>query len=149
LIAKANELGFDAKLLKTVLEVNRLQPYYAVNLAKKKGLRQNIAILGLAFKPGTDDIRETPAIPIIEELLKEGKHVIAYDPEAMENTKKIFPNIEYAKSAKEAVDNAEMVIIVTHWDEFKNDSLYRGKVVIDCRDIIKDKSNIDYEGLCW
>jgi UDPglucose 6-dehydrogenase len=149
LIAKAHQLGFETKLLRTVLEVNKEQPHYAFELAKKKGLRDKIAILGLAFKPGTDDIRDTPAIPIIEEILKAGKHVIAYDPEAMENMRKLFPYLEYTKSAKEAVDKAEMVIIVTHWDEFRNDDLYRGKVVIDCRDIIKDKTNIDYEGLCW
>lgn len=149
LISIAEKDNFNPKLLKTVLEVNRNQPYRVVELAKKKGLKNKIAVLGLAFKPGTDDIRESPAITIVQELLKEGKQVIAYDPEAMENTKKVLPDISYANSAKEAIDSAEMVIIVTHWDEFRDDSLYKGKVVIDTRDIIKDKSGIDYEGLCW
>jgi UDPglucose 6-dehydrogenase len=149
IIAVAKSIGFNPKLLNAVLEVNHDQPYRVMDLARKKGLRANIAVLGLAFKPGTDDIRETPAITIIQEILKEGKHVIAYDPQAMDNMRKLFPSIEYAKSAKEAIDKSEMVIIVTHWDEFKNDNLYRGKVVIDTRDIIHDKTNIDYEGLCW
>ena len=149
LIAVAKAIGFNPKLLNAVLEVNHDQPLRVVELARKKGLKDRIAVLGLAFKPGTDDIRETPSIPIIHELLKEGKHVIAYDPKAMENTKKVLPNIEYAGSAQEAVSKADMVIIVTHWDEFRNDNMYRGKVVIDTRDIIKDKTNIDYEGLCW
>jgi UDPglucose 6-dehydrogenase len=149
LIHKADETGFNAKLLKMVLEVNHDQPYRVVDLAKAKGLRDSIAVLGLAFKPGTDDVRFTPAKPIIEELLKEGKYVTAYDPKAMENMRKIFPDIHYTNSAREAVDSAEMVIIVTHWDEFRDDSLYKGKVVIDARDIVKDKSLCDYEGLCW
>ncbi|MBW2995198.1 UDP-glucose/GDP-mannose dehydrogenase family protein [Candidatus Woesearchaeota archaeon] len=149
LIAVAKSVEFNPKLLNAVLEVNHDQPYRVVELARKKGLRNNIAVLGLAFKPGTDDIRETPAITIIQELKKEGKHVIAYDPQAMDNTKKVLPDIEYTGSAKEAIDKAEMVIIVTHWDEFRNDDLYRGKVVIDARDIIKDRKDIDYEGLCW
>ena len=149
LIHKAEEVNFNAKLLKMVLEVNHDQPYRVVDLARKKGLRDNIAVLGLSFKPGTDDIRFTPAKPIIEELLKEGKNVIAYDPKAIENMRQIFPNVRYTASAKEAVDNAEMVIIVTHWDEFKDDSLYAGKVVVDSRDIVKDRTCCDYEGLCW
>jgi UDPglucose 6-dehydrogenase len=149
LVAVAQSVGFEPKILNAVLAVNAEQPLRAVELAKRKGLRNNIAVLGLAFKPGTDDIRETPAVPIIQALLKEGKHVIAYDPEAMENTKKVLPDIEYAGSAKEAVSKAEMVIIVTDWPEFKNDNMYRGKVVIDTRDIIADKTDIDYEGLCW
>jgi len=149
LISVAQYIGFNPKLLKAVLEVNHDQPYRVVELARQKGLRDNIAILGLSFKPGTDDVRETPAIHVIQELLKEGKHVIAYDPQAMDNMKKIFPDIEYSNSAKEAVDKAEMVIILTHWDEFRNDDLYKGKVVIDTRDIIKDRTGMDYEGLCW
>jgi UDPglucose 6-dehydrogenase len=149
IVAVAKDVGIEPKLLNSVLDVNRDQPYRVIDLAKKKGLPQNIAILGLAFKAGTDDIRYTPAITIIEELLKCEKHVIAYDPEAMENSKKVFPNIEYTRSAKEAIDKAEMVIIVTDWDEFKNDDLYRGKVIIDTRDIVKDRSDMDYEGLCW
>ena len=149
LIHKADEVGFNAKLLKMVLEVNHDQPYRVVDLAKKKGLRDRIAVLGLAFKPGTDDIRYTPAEPIIREFLKAGKQVFAYDPQAMDNMRKIFPNINYTNSARDAANNAEMVIIVTHWDEFRDDRLYKGKVVIDARDIVKDKSGMDYEGLCW
>jgi UDPglucose 6-dehydrogenase len=149
LISQADSIGFNAKLLKMVLEVNHDQPYRVVDLAKKKGLRDRIAVLGLAFKPGTDDIRFTPAKPIIEEFLKAGKQVYAYDPQAMDNMRKIFPNITYTNSAREAVNNAEMVIIVTHWYEFRDYSLYKGKVVIDARDIVKDKSGMDYEGLCW
>ena len=102
-----------------------------------------------AFKPGTDDIRYSPALTVVKELQKEGKHIIAYDPKAMENFKKEVPDVEYVNSPQEAIDKVEMVIIMTHWDAFKNDSMYRGKVVIDTRDIIEDRTDICYEGLCW
>lgn len=149
IVREAEKMNFDPILLKSVLKVNELQPHRVVELAKKKGLPDNIAVLGLAFKPETDDIRETPALKIIQDLKKEGKHIIAYDPKAMHNMEHQIPDIEYASSAKEAVDKAEMVIIVTHWNEFKDDSMYKGKKVIDCRCIVKNTEGMDYEGLCW
>lgn len=149
IVNEAEKLNFNPLLLKAVLQVNEVQPHRVIELAKKKGLPEKIAILGLAFKPGTDDIRETPALKIINDLKKEGKHIIAYDPKAMHNMEHKIKDIEYAFSAKEAVEKSEMVIIVTHWDEFKDEEMYKGKKVIDCRHVIKNKEGMDYEGLCW
>lgn len=123
LIAFSKELGYNPILIETIEEVNKLQPYKAIELAKKiigeiEGKR--IAILGLAFKPNTDDMREAVSIKIINKLLEEKAEVIAYDPMAIENAKKIFgEKIKYASSAMECIKNADCCIIVTEWDEFK------------------------------
>jgi UDPglucose 6-dehydrogenase len=92
---------------------------------KIKGVFDNIkaktiAILGLSFKPNTDDIREAPAISIIQSLLKEGANIRAYDPVAMENTKAILPDITYCNDAYDACDGADAVVIVTEWNQFRN-----------------------------
>ena len=82
--------------------------------------RKKIAILGLAFKPNTDDMREARVIPIINKLLKEGAAVIAYDPVAIEVAKGIFKDkIEYATSAVDCLKGADCCILVTEWEEFK------------------------------
>lgn len=107
-----------------------------------------IGVLGLAFKPGTDDIRESRAFSVITGLISSGAKIIAYDPVAMENLKKIFPQITYASSAR-AVLEADAVLILTEWDEFE-DLDYRGKIVIDGRRIEAARQNAAiYEGVCW
>ncbi|HET8686610.1 MAG TPA: UDP binding domain-containing protein, partial [Methanosarcina sp.] len=117
------------------------------NLEGKK-----VAILGLAFKNETDDIRESRAIPVITELLRLGAEVSAYDPMATENMKRIFPTIKYLGKAKDALEGANACLVMTEWEEFKQlDSEFevmKEKIVIDGRRVIKAK-NIDYEGLCW
>lgn len=123
LIAFSTTLGYDPTFIKSVGEVNEAQPYKAVKLAKRtlgdlKGKR--IAILGLAFKPNTDDIRESVSIKIIDKLLEGGANVVAYDPTAMNNTKKLLGNyIDYASSAIECIKGADCCIVATEWDEFK------------------------------
>ena len=80
---------------------------------------KNVAIWGLSFKPETNDIREAPSLKIIEKLLKLGAKIKAYDPKAMKEVEKIFSNqIEYSKSASEAAENADCLLIVTQWQEF-------------------------------
>jgi len=123
LIAYSRNLSYRPELLEAVENVNETQPYKAVQLCKGvigdlKG--KNIAILGLSFKPNTDDMREARSIRIINQLLKEGANVIAYDPVAISVAKKIFANdIKYARSASECLENVDCCIIVTEWDEFK------------------------------
>ena len=78
-----------------------------------------IGVLGLAFKPNTDDIRFAPAIELVSRLLAEGAHVRAYDPEAMKNARAVLPQIEYARSAYETAQDSEALIIATEWDEFR------------------------------
>jgi len=123
LIHYSKSLGCDPSLLEAVEKINELQPYKAIELCKNflgalKG--KKIAILGLAFKPNTDDMREARSIPIINQLLKEGAKITAYDPVAIENAKSIFKNkIAYASSAIECIKGADCCILVTEWEEFK------------------------------
>ncbi len=153
LIKKAEELNEDVKILKSVMEVNENQARRMVKILKKyiSNLHgKKICILGLSFKPNTDDIRESRAISIVEELIKENAIVIAYDPKAIDNFSKIYPEkINYVDSAQYAIDQADAVLIVTDWEEFKNLN-YTNKIVIDGRKIEKAKREAKiYEGLCW
>jgi len=123
LIAFSKGLGCNLALFKAIEDVNNTQPYRAVELAKKhlgdlQGKR--IAILGLAFKPNTDDMRDAVSIKIIKKLLKEKVNIIAYDPAATNNAKKIFKHrIKYAPSATECISGSDCSIVVTEWEEFK------------------------------
>jgi UDPglucose 6-dehydrogenase len=123
LIAHSKSLDYTPTLLEEVENVNKNQPLKAVQLCKEQlGSLQgkNIAVLGLAFKPNTDDMREARVIPIINQLTQEGAKVTAYDPVAIPNAKTIFKNkIQYATSAIDCLKNADCCIIVTEWEEFK------------------------------
>jgi len=150
LIAYAKSQGITPRILNSVMAVNDNQPKRMIALLKKhlnpKG--RTIGVLGLAFKPDTDDIRETRAIPIIKMLLKDGAHVKAYDPIAMDNFKKQFPDLTYTSSASEIL-TADAVLIVTEWKEFESLD-YHGKLVIDGRRIEKARKEAKYyEGVCW
>ncbi|MCQ1538182.1 UDP-glucose/GDP-mannose dehydrogenase family protein [Methanocalculus taiwanensis] len=151
LIAQALAAGVPPKILTSVVAVNEDQPLRLVTLLKKhlpdlKGKR--IGLLGLAFKPDTDDIRESRAIPITEELLKEGASVIAYDPLAMESFGRLFPGISYAASAEDLVQVVDAVLLTTEWKEFETLD-YTGKLVIDGRRVPKAAVGSIYEGVCW
>ncbi|MBI4148873.1 UDP-glucose/GDP-mannose dehydrogenase family protein [Candidatus Woesearchaeota archaeon] len=145
-IATAAEHGIPFKILTTVDEVNELQKQSV--LPKLKQLvphlqGASIALWGLAFKPKTDDMREAPAIVIIRQLLQEGAHIRAFDPEAAANTKRIFPStqIHYAKDPYDACHGADAIIIITEWNEFraldlaKVKSLLRQPNIIDGRNV--------------
>jgi UDPglucose 6-dehydrogenase len=123
LIAYSKTLDYKPELLESVENVNKIQPLKAIELCKEllTNLKDaHIAVLGLAFKPNTDDMREAVSIPIINQLLKEGATVTAYDPEANSNAKKIFKNkIKYASSAIGCLKGADCCIIVTEWAEVK------------------------------
>jgi UDPglucose 6-dehydrogenase len=123
LIAYSKGLGYTPNLLEAVEDINRDQPYIAVELAKELagGLKnKRVAILGLSFKPETDDMREAVSTRIIKRLLEEGADIIAYDPVAVPNAKAILGDrIAYAQSASECLDNADCCMIVTEWDEFR------------------------------
>ncbi|MBD3390050.1 nucleotide sugar dehydrogenase [Candidatus Micrarchaeota archaeon] len=153
LIHTAKVRGVEPKLLEAVMKVNEDQPLKLVELAKNKlgSLSgKKIAVLGLAFKPDTDDMREAPSLRIVPALVKEGAIVKAYDPEAEENAKPLLGDgPEYPSSAKEAAADAEIVFILTEWKEFEDESLYSGKQVFDGRKLLKRKSGEKYEGVCW
>lgn len=152
LVYKATELGYNPRLLRSVLEVNRDQPLKLIEILDKLSgpiKEKKIALLGLTFKSGTDDIRESPALLAIKELLMEEAHLNIYDPQAMEKVKKLFPHLNYFKTGQEAVDNSEIVLILTEWGEFKQ-LKYTSKLVIDGKNLFYDGERPDnYEGICW
>lgn len=150
LISHAHSKGLKSRILSSVIELNDDQPWRMITLLKKhldpKG--RTIGILGLAFKPDTDDIRESRAVPLIKMLLEEGAIVKAYDPVAMKNFKEQIPDLNYASSATEILDS-DAVLIVTEWKEFESLD-YRGKLVIDGRRLEKARREAAvYEGVCW
>ncbi len=118
----AEKSGVDFSLLKEVERINRKRIETFVEKIRRalwviKGKR--VAVLGLAFKPNTDDIRFAPAIDLIGQLLKEGAQVTAYDPEAMEKARGILPEVEFASSAEDAAKDAEALLIATEWPQFR------------------------------
>jgi UDPglucose 6-dehydrogenase len=148
LMSRAKEVGYQPDFLQGVSDLNEKQALKPVALLKKHiPLRgAAIGILGLAFKPGTDDIRDSRAIKIVQALLAEGVTVKAYDPMAAENFRKLFPGIDYV--SREEVINCDAILILTEWEEF-NELDYRGKIVIDGRRIDKAREARIYEGVCW
>ncbi len=145
LIAWTKENNEKTRIIESTKEVNKQQPLKLVTILKKhipKLQGKTIGILGLAFKPDTDDIRESRVIPIIDQLLEEGANIKAYDPEAMENFKKQYPNINYCSSASDVL-NSDAILITTKWDEFTKLN-YKGKIVIDGRRLEKAKKQLKY-----
>jgi UDPglucose 6-dehydrogenase len=150
LIAWAKEIKEPTRIIESTKAVNTDQPLQLVEILKKhipvlKG--KTIGILGLAFKPNTDDIRDSRAIPIIKELLRNGAHIKAYDPQAMNNFKTLYPTIDYCSTASEVL-SADAILITTKWKEFTTLD-YQGKIVIDGRRIEQAKNAKIYEGVCW
>ncbi|MEN6610938.1 MAG: UDP-glucose/GDP-mannose dehydrogenase family protein [Methanoregulaceae archaeon] len=150
LISLAKEKGVSPSLLNAVVSVNESQPERMIPLLKKhldiKG--KTIGVLGLAFKPDTDDIRESRAIPVIAALLREGCRVIAYDPLAMDAFRAVCPDISYTGNPDEVL-KADAILIVTEWKEFEMLD-YRGKTVIDGRRMSSPRRDAKiYEGVCW
>jgi len=125
LAKSGNEFGYHFSILESVMQVNedqktiiipKIKAYFNNNLKGKK-----LALWGLAFKPDTDDIREAPALYIIDELLKLGAEITAYDPEAMENVKEKYGNkINFSSSRDEAIIGADALVIATEWQVFRN-----------------------------
>lgn len=153
LIHTIKQTGIEPKILNAVVEVNDKQPFKLLDLSREKvgSLKgKKISILGLAFKPDSDDMRESASIRIIKKLVEEGALIKAYDPAAMENAKKVIKEkIEYAASLEEALSFSDIVFILTDWKEFKNENLYKGKAVFDGRHVLNKKSDQNYEGICW
>ena len=155
--AAARERGYDPTLLDAVVEVNEKQPERLLGLLDDRidASGERIAVLGLAFKPGTDDVRNARSIPVIEGLFERGATVAAYDPVAVERMREHFPDVEYADSAAAALEGASGALIVTEWDEFEAldeefEAMER-KLVVDGRHVqipVTDR-DLEYEGLCW
>ena len=146
LVQSASEVDYSFNILKAVMQVNEKQKVYFLPRIKKhfnNDLKnKKITLWGLAFKPNTDDIREAPALAIIDELLKEGALVTAFDPEAMANVKKMLGDkIIFADSQYGAIKDCDALIIATEWNEFRTPdfdrmvSLMKNKVIFDGRNV--------------
>lgn len=124
----AEENGYDAQLIKSVEDVNNRQKFViADKIINKFGedlSGKTFGLWGLAFKPGTDDMREAPAIYVVKELVKRGAKVQAYDPKAMEEAQHFYlkdvENIDYKNAKYEVLDNADALILLTEWKEFRS-----------------------------
>ncbi|MGD0057072.1 MAG: UDP-glucose/GDP-mannose dehydrogenase family protein [Methanomassiliicoccales archaeon] len=148
LAAEARRRGIDPLMLETILEINEAQPLRMIELLENhmniEG--KKIAVLGLAFKPDTDDIRDARSIVVVNELLRKGAKVRCHDPKAMDNFKREFPEIEYCPSPKECVKGSDAIMLVTEWPEYAHPELYGSKLVIDGRGVVRTKN---YDGICW
>jgi len=146
----ASQYDYDFKILKSVMEVNRIQKSVMVHKIKKffgddlSG--KTIGMWGLAFKPNTDDIREAPALYIIEELLEAGAKIKAFDPEGMENVKEIFGDkIAYCSSQYEAAEDIDALAIVTEWSVFRTPDFEKVVKGIRSRAIFDGRNVYDLE----
>ncbi|HXS38106.1 MAG TPA: nucleotide sugar dehydrogenase, partial [Flavipsychrobacter sp.] len=142
----AREMDYDFQLVNTVMKVNhrqkeilgrKIKEYFGSDLSKC-----TFAIWGLAFKPETDDIREAPALELISELVEAGANIRVFDPEAMENVKRIFGDkLHYSKDQYDALKHADALVIVTEWSEFRNPNferiteLLKNPVIFDGRNV--------------
>lgn len=145
LIAISKQRGYEFSLLKEVEEINQ-KAIDSISQKAKKLLDNNIngktiAVLGLSFKPNTDDMRDAPSIPIINRLKEEGAKIKAYDPIAMENAKKIFSAVEFCKDSYEAAKGADILVVLTEWNEFKQLDLNKIRKLMK-KPIILDGRNI-------
>ncbi len=152
--AGAREQGYEPDLLDAVVAVNDKQPRRLVDaLAEHVSLQEaRIAVLGLSFKPNTDDIRKSRALDVIEHLRAEGASVVAYDPVAMDNVRELYPDLEYAETAESALEGADGAVLATDWDGF-DDLSFGGmtrRIVVDGRRVDVDTHGLEvYEGLTW
>jgi UDPglucose 6-dehydrogenase len=146
LINTANENDYDFKILKSVVEVNRKQIIHFFNKIKAhynndlKG--KHFGIWGLSFKPNTDDIREAPSVYLIELLIESGSTVCVYDPEALNNIRMLFKErISYGDNSYKAIENADALVIITEWNEFRTPDfkqikdLLKSPVIFDGRNL--------------
>jgi UDPglucose 6-dehydrogenase len=161
LITESQRRGYEPKLLVATREVNELQPMAAVKFAREKlgsTRGKKVAVLGLAFKPNTDDMRSAVSVPIIKHLLKMGAKISASDPVAIGNAKELFgQKIEYSLDARECLKAADLAILVTEWQEFKTLAghdfvslmkkpiLFDGRRLYDHEEMIK--SGVLYHGI--
>jgi UDPglucose 6-dehydrogenase len=155
--------GYSSQILNAILDVNEIQPLRVVELAEKAlgNLHgKKIALLGLSFKADTDDVRFTRALPILEGLVEKGADIVAYDPKGIENFKILTDKpVTYVSSAKEALKDADLCVIQTEWQEFKELSpddfktLMRSPIIIDGRRTFDPteliKNGVKYLGIGW
>ena len=158
LLQTAEAAGVEQRIVGTTVAVNDDRKAHMVErVASALGgevAGKTVAILGLAFKPNTDDMREAPSIPIVEGLVARGATVAAFDPVAREQAERVLPDIRFADDAYAAAEGADALVIVTEWDEFRALDLeriaasLRGKVLVDLRNVY-DRSEAEAAGLAY
>ena len=148
LVKSSDEVKYEFKILNAVMDVNvtqklhllpKIKAYFGGSLKGKK-----LALWGLAFKPNTDDIREAPALEMIDVLISEGASITAFDPEAMENVKQLIKDkISYTENQYDALEGADALVIATEWNEFRTPdfdkvlALLKNKVIFDGRNLFE------------
>lgn len=133
LLSIAEKHGVEMNVVRATLRTNERQREIMVDKIKNelKGLKgKTVAILGLSFKPNTDDLRDAPSIFIIRRLLEEGAKIKAYDPVAMNGARAILPEIKYCKDLYDTAEGADALVIVTEWNQFRNLELDRIKKIL-------------------
>jgi UDPglucose 6-dehydrogenase len=148
----AGNNGYHFQLLNAVIEVNELQKRRVIGKLKRHlgdELRGKcVALLGLSFKPNTDDIRQASSIILASRLMAEGAHVVGYDPLAMPAMKEILPKMVFASSALEAVNGADACVLVTEWNEFLQLDWAQVKAAMAHPIVIDGRNALDHAGLC-
>jgi UDPglucose 6-dehydrogenase len=161
LLHTAADAGVEQRIVKTVVEVNDERKAGMANrVAKALGgsvRGKRIAVLGLAFKQNTDDMRDAPSIPLIKGLLEQGASISAYDPVAAENARGMLPGTEFASDAYVAAKDADALVVVTEWDEFRALDLgrfakvMRGNLIVDLRNVYNradaEEAGFSYVGI--
>ncbi|WP_016881329.1 MULTISPECIES: UDP-glucose dehydrogenase family protein [unclassified Rhodococcus (in: high G+C Gram-positive bacteria)] len=157
-MARAGELGADQALtfLREVDTINMRRRTRMVELAREACggslLGARVAVLGAAFKPDSDDVRDSPALNVAGQIQLQGAAVTVYDPKAIDNSRALFPTLGYSPSALEACDGADLVLVLTEWQEFKElspsdlEGIVRKRVLIDGRNCLDPK---DWRGAGW
>jgi len=149
LIHRSRELGANnaAALLQQVDEINMSQRQQVIDLAIAacggSVLNRRIGVLGAAFKPLTDDVRDSPALNVAAALHLRGAQVVIYDPEANETAKRMFPTLSYAESMDEVVADADAVLVLTEWDEFRSSDPAALRAIVGSPSIIDARNCLD------
>ena len=145
MLRAAEDAGVEQRIIATVVEVNDARKAAMVDRVERalggdlKGKR--VGILGLTFKPNTDDMRDAPSIPLVKGLVDRGAEVVAFDPVGREQAEPLLPAIIYAATPEQVADQADAIVVVTEWDEFRGLSLrdlgrrMRGDALLDLRNI--------------
>lgn len=157
LVKVSESLQHKFHLLESVIKLNKNQQTVLIEKIKKRFgsiVGKKIALLGLSFKPNTDDLREAPSIPIARKLVEEGAQVIAYDPVAIKNAREVLPKeVHYVYSTMEALTEADIALVLTEWDEvvdsllLKASQLMKEPVIFDGRNCfeLNEAKNYDVE----
>ncbi len=155
LIQSARQVDYDPELLRAAVEVNGRQPERLLALLDRHVdvAGERVAVLGLAFKPGTDDVRNSRAFPVIHGLRERGAEVVAHDPVAAENARVVLPDLTCVEAPGEALDGAAAACVCTDWPGYADlDAEFDAMstpVVVDGRRVIERREGIVYEGLTW